>query len=230
MKILLASNNLHKLKEMRGIVAHSAPNISIVSPAEIGFSVDVEEHGTTFGENAHIKALALWLVAQGHPHPDAKPDKPLSAIRNLVREAGGPFPVLSDDSGVGIDALGGQPGLFSARFGADLLGDGADDRSRAELLLKRMEGKAQRGAHYTCNAVMVLDGNRYVQVQDIWEGVIGSAYVEGAGGFGYDPVFYLPDYNCTVSQLPQDQKDRISHRAKAVNGVLRAASFLPPLT
>lgn len=230
MKILLASNNRHKLLEMRGIVRYLSSTITISTPAEIGFSVDITEAGEDFGENAMTKARALWAFQNGKTFPGSTSMQKPSEIAAMIRGAGGPFPVISDDSGICVNALDGAPGLYSARFGSEILGPDANDRDRTELLLTRLENVAERNAHYTCNAVLLLSDSRFIQVQETWEGEIRHSYIEGSGGFGYDPVFYLSSFKCTVSQLPQEQKDRISHRAKAVNSVLRAAAILPPLT
>jgi len=216
MTVLLATNNQHKLQEMRGIIGQTGIPVNIILPADLGFRFTIEEKGSTFGENAWIKATGLWQLQHGNLVDGIACDESPASVHNLVRAAGGPFPVLSDDSGIGVTALNDAPGIFSARFGRVEIGSDATDRQRAELLLRRIEGATDRSAHYTCNAVLITDRNRYIQVQQIWEGLIADEYLPGDSGFGYDPVFFLPSHGCTVSRLPQLQKDRISHRAKAV--------------
>ncbi len=224
MTVLLASNNDHKFKEVVGIVESIASPVRVVRPVDLGFRFSCEETGTTFGENAAIKARAVWALQHGlliegvTVEPDAG-----SVNATILERFGSPLPVLSDDSGISVEALGGGPGVRSARYGTDQLGQEATDADRTALLLRTLANEADRRAHYTCNAILAFADDRFYQAQETWYGTITDREIHGESGFGYDPVFWLEEYSCSVSQLPQAQKDRISHRAKAVAAVLRAA-------
>jgi XTP/dITP diphosphohydrolase len=191
-RLLLATTNPHKLDEFRALLA-SAP-YALVDPRALGLDLDVEENGSTFAENAAIKALA-WARASG-------------------------MLALADDSGLEIDALGGAPGLYSARWaGADVSYD-----VRNRLIVSRLEGlpPAQRTARYRC-AIAVADPERVrICVEGVLEGRIADT-PRGSGGFGYDPIFAVPDSGRTVGEMPAAEKNHISHRARA------AAAALPEL-
>lgn len=185
MKIVLASGNPSKAREVRA--ALEGMNVELLLPAEAGFEFEVEETGSTYAENALIKARAAC-------------------------EASG-LPALADDSGVEVDALPGELGVRSARFG----GDGLDDSGRNALLLERMREvtDAGRGARYVC--VLAY------QKPDGWFGFFEGALhgrilraPQGEGGFGYDPLMYLPEQGCAVSELSLEVKNRISHRGIAL--------------
>ena len=183
MKAVLASHNKKKMKEMREIL--SRLGVELLSQAEAGVDLEPEETGATFEENARIKARA-------------------------VMEASG-LPAIADDSGLVVDALGGAPGVHSARYG----GEGLDDTGRWRLLLENMEGQARR----TCRFVSVIccafpDGSEIVS-RGKCEGELALA-PSGEGGFGYDPIFYLPELGRTMAQLTAEEKNRISHRGNAL--------------
>jgi XTP/dITP diphosphohydrolase len=149
---------------------------------------DPEETATTFYGNALIKARTLF---------------------ELMGE-----PVIADDSGICVDALNGEPGVYSARYGAtNGIELSAEDRNK--LLLSRMKGIPDRTARFVCNMVLYYGPDRFVSVQETLEGSIVSESGSGSGGFGYDPVLYLPEYGKTVAELSDDQKDLVSHRGKA---------------
>ena len=185
--VLLATTNPHKIEEFQAILA-LAPDYSLVSPRDLGLDVRVEETGTTFHENAVLKAIAY-------------------------AEAAGML-ALADDSGLEIDALHGEPGVWSARYG----GEATPYPERFRLLLERLSGvpEDQRTARYRCVIAIAEPAPRglYDVVDGTLEGVIASTPA-GTGGFGYDPIFYVPELGCTVAQMPAEEKHRISHRGKA---------------
>ena len=183
MKFVLASQNQHKLAEMQAIL--SAHGVEVVLQGDLGLHVDVEETGTTFAENAMLKARA-------------------------VMEASG-LPAIADDSGVCVDALNGAPGVYSARYG----GPGLDDAGRYRLLLENMRGAASRTAHFTSAIACVFPNGDTIEAEGVCPGSIGFAPV-GDGGFGYDPVFFLPQLRKTYAQLTPEEKAAVSHRGKAL--------------
>ncbi len=183
MKFVLASQNQHKLAEMQAIL--SAHGVEVVLQGDLGLHVDVEETGTTFAENALLKARA-------------------------VMEASG-LPAIADDSGVCVDALNGAPGVYSARYG----GPGLDDEGRYRLLLENMRGASSRTAHFTSAIACVFPNGDVIEAEGVCPGSIGFAPV-GDGGFGYDPVFFLPQLRKTYAQLTPEEKAAVSHRGKAL--------------
>jgi XTP/dITP diphosphohydrolase len=188
-RLLLATTNPHKLDEFRALLA-PAP-FALVDPRTLGLDLDVEETGNTFAENAATKAQ-VWARASG-------------------------MLALADDSGLEIDALGGAPGLYSARWaGADVSYD-----VRNRLVVTQLEGlpPAERTARYRC-AIAVADPERVrILVEGVLEGRIADA-PRGNGGFGYDPIFEVPESGRTVGEMSAAEKQRISHRARAVAAAL----------
>lgn len=186
MKFILASQNKHKLAEFRQIL--TPLGIMLVSPDELGLQVDVEENGTTFAENSRIKAQAL-LELTG-------------------------LPTIADDSGLQVDALKGAPGIFSARYGGAAC---KDDAQRCLLLLHNLQDveEAARTARFVCVITCLFPDGRSIVSQGVCEGRI-AARMSGSGGFGYDPVFYVPSEQCTFSEMPQQRKNALSHRGKAL--------------
>ncbi len=170
----------------------------IRSPDELGLDFNPEETGQSFLENALIKARALFA---------------------LVRE-----PVLADDSGLCVDALDGRPGLFSARYGAEN-GQKLDMAERNRLLLAELGDADNRRARFICSMVLLLSSSRFYAVQESLEGLLIKES-RGKGGFGYDPIVYLPEYGCTVAELDENTKNTISHRGKA--GAAIAAMIAAP--
>lgn len=165
--------------------------LKVVSMDEAGAGKEIEENGCTFEENALIKARAIHAVTGGF--------------------------VMADDSGLEVDWLNGAPGIYSARFG----GEGVTDAERNRKLLELMAEvpTEKRAARFVCAiAVMLPDGN-YFTVRGTCEGRIHQE-TAGENGFGYDPLFFLPEYNRTMAQLPSDEKNRISHRARALQKML----------
>jgi XTP/dITP diphosphohydrolase len=227
--LLLASNNRHKRSEMKGIIRQLAAEVTLLQPADIGFSFDAEENSTTFGGNSLIKARALHGLIRGVAHPGVTSDRDPSEIAEIVvSRLGETLPaVVADDSGICVRALDNRPGVYSARFGDTPDGPALDDEGRNDILLRTLADHSDRDAHYVCNATIILDAERWVQAEETWHGEILRERKPGSTGFGYDPIVWLKDYGCSVAQLPQAQKDRVSHRAKAMRRVLAAAGWLP---
>ena len=183
MKYVLATHNPGKLKEMGAILARFG--VEVVSPKDLGLTVDVEETGTTFAENAMLKAKAICAAAQ--------------------------LPAIADDSGLCVDALNGGPGVYSARYG----GDGLDDRGRYMLLLNNMRGQTTRAAHFACAIACAFPNGDTLTAEGRCDGTIAFAPM-GEGGFGYDPVFFVPEKAKTFGQLTAEEKSAISHRGRAL--------------
>jgi XTP/dITP diphosphohydrolase len=168
-------------------------------PAVDGYSFSYAETGESFLENAYGKAGALYA---------------------LVKQ-----PVLADDSGLCIDCLEGGPGIYSARFGSGDRGKPLNDHERNRYLLARLRGCTDRSAFFVCCMVLMLDDSRFFTAQETLHGEISSS-PRGKGGFGYDPLFYLPEYKCTVAQLSAEQKDALSHRGKAARVIAAVLQHL----
>ena len=183
MKVVLASKNQHKLVEMRDILA--AQGVEVVLESEVGADVEVEETGTTFAENAMLKAKAICELAK--------------------------LPAIADDSGLCVDALNGAPGVYSARYG----GEGLDDQGRYTLLLQNLRGQTTRAAHFTCAIACAFPNGDTITAEGQAPGTIAFAPM-GDNGFGYDPVFFVPEKAKTFAQLTQEEKAEISHRGKAL--------------
>lgn len=183
MKFILATHNPGKLREMATIL--SQYGVEVVSPADVGITVDVEETGTTFAENAMLKAKAICAAAD--------------------------LPAIADDSGLCVDALNGGPGVYSARYG----GEGLDDKGRYTLLLQNMRGQTTRAAHFACAIACAFPNGDELTAEGRCDGTIAFAPM-GEGGFGYDPVFFVPEKAKTFGQLTAEEKSSISHRGKAL--------------
>ena len=182
MKIVLASSNEHKVKEINAIA--NGYGIEFVLPPK-GF--DPVEDGMTFEENSYIKARAAWEMSRTWS--------------------------LADDSGLCIDALGGKPGIYSARYAET-------PQKRIERVLSEMEGIQDRAAHFACAMTLINpDGEVAFTYTGICEGSIITEQ-RGSHGFGYDPIFLLKGSDKTIAELPDDEKNKISHRSKALNAVL----------
>lgn len=181
-KYLLASNNAHKVEEFKKIFENLG--LELVTPKELGIKCDPDENGATFEENSLIKARAFFKLSG--------------------------LPTVADDSGLCVDALGGEPGIYSARYGGL-----DDDASRLDLLLSNMKDKTDRKAHFSCAISCVKDENTEFAVRADAFGTLTDA-PQGEGGFGYDPIFVPDGYTQTYAQLPSDVKNSISHRANAL--------------
>ena len=183
MKYVLATHNPGKLKEMGAILAQFG--VEVVSPKDLGLTVDVEETGATFAENAMLKAKAICAAAK--------------------------LPAIADDSGLCVDALNGGPGVYSARYG----GEGLDDKGRYTLLLSSMRGQTTRAAHFACAIACAFPNGDTLTAEGRCDGTIAFAPM-GEGGFGYDPVFFVPEKAKTFGQLTAEEKSAISHRGRAL--------------
>ena len=186
-KLIVASNNEHKINEIKQIL--SKLPLEVISLKEANIDIDVEETGSTFMENAYLKASEIFKVTQG----------------NMV---------LADDSGLSVESLDGAPGIFSARFA----GVHGNNKANNEKLLSLLEGKNvdERKAKFICAMVLIINDNEIVKVQGEAEGII-TAEFRGEEGFGYDPLFFVEKYNKTFAQMTSDEKNAISHRGKALN-------------
>ena len=172
-----------KLEEMSEIL--SALGVEVVLEADVGVDVEVEETGATFAENAMLKAKAV-CAASG-------------------------LPAIADDSGLCVDALGGAPGVYSARYG----GEGLDDAGRYRLLLSNLRGQPTRAAHFACAIACAFPNGDTLTAEGRCDGAIAYAPM-GEGGFGYDPVFLVPEKAKTFGQLTAEEKSAISHRGRAL--------------
>jgi XTP/dITP diphosphohydrolase len=191
-KLVIASNNAGKLREFQLLLAPLG--IEILTQAQLGIS-EAEEPHCTFVENALAKA------------------------RHASRESG--LPALADDSGICVDALGGAPGVYSARYA----GEPKSDARNNQALLDALQNQPNRRAHYYCVLVFVRhpDDPQPLIAEGEWHGDILTA-PQGEGGFGYDPLFLVPEFNQTAAQLDREQKHAISHRGKAMQVLLKKLS------
>lgn len=184
MKLLLATNNKGKLRELQAILADLP--LEILAPADIRLTLEVDEDGLTYAENAAKKAVAFQRAS------------------GLV--------CLADDSGLEVDALGGAPGLRSARYSSK---PGATDRDRRMTLLQNLADKPRPWTARFRATMAVAGPDGSVEIAEgICEGEI-SPEERGSGGFGYDPVFFIPEFGRTMAELPEETKNRLSHRARA---------------
>lgn len=188
MKLIIASNNAHKLVEIKAILGGYFDEI--VSLREAGIEHETVEDGSSFMENALKKAREIVEISD--------------------------CCALADDSGICVDALDGAPGIYSARFA----GEHGNDAKNNALLLEKLKGAADRSAHFTCAAALVRPDGTEVKSEGYFYGEIAQC-LSGANGFGYDPLFYVPEYGCTAAQLPADVKNSISHRANALAGLVK---------
>ena len=187
MKLIIASNNAHKIYEIKTILGEKFTEI--LSMKEAGISHETVEDGTTFMENALKKA------------------------REIAEISG--FAALADDSGICVDHLGGAPGIYSARFSGE---HGNDERNNS-LLLEKLKGAVDRGAHYTAAVALVYPNGESVTAEGYMYGEITDA-PRGTRGFGYDPLFVPTGMTCTVAELTDSEKNAISHRGAALRALL----------
>ena len=211
--ILVATNNPHKLSELRRIL----PGVDLRKPADLGLELRAAETGSTYLENALIKAEALAELASTLK-PDAEP-------RRQGQEGGG-WVILADDSGLEVDALDGRPGIYSARYGTQEGGEDLDDTGRTERLLTELADSENRRAAYHCSVVL-LAGRELLAAHATWPGRIAGEITPGGTGFGYDPVFIPEDHSEPVSLMTEAAKAGESHRARATRRVAAAAAAWP---
>ncbi|MBW9170326.1 XTP/dITP diphosphatase [Clostridium estertheticum] len=186
-KIIIASNNDHKIREIKEILSEF--DFEILSLKEANINIDVDETGSTFIDNAYIKASEIYKIADG----------------NMV---------LADDSGLAVESLNGAPGVFSARFA----GVHGDTKANNEKLLYLLDGASEheRKAKFICAMVLIVNVDKVIKVQGEVDGVITSEFM-GDEGFGYDPLFYVEEYKKTFAQMNAEVKNAISHRGRALN-------------
>ena len=183
MKLIIASNNAHKIREIKRILGTKFD--PILSLREAGIDHETIEDGTTFIENARKKATEIAAISG--------------------------CPSLADDSGISVDALGGAPGVYSARFA----GEHGNDEKNNDLLLEKLEGVSDRGAHYTAAMVIAYPDGTTVECEGYLYGTIGYERI-GTGGFGYDPLFFPKGSTRTLAEYTEDEKNAISHRGNAL--------------
>lgn len=184
MKLYFASGNDHKRKEMSRLLG----GYDLVLPKDEGIEFDPEETGSDYISNAVIKAEALYSIVHA--------------------------PVLADDSGLSVDALGGKPGVHTARYGEDEAGRKLSAEEKYMLLLKNMEGITDRKAHFVTALCLILSDDRRYIIQETCDGSIALS-PSGTAGFGYDPVFFIDEAGMIAAELPEGEKDRYSHRGRA---------------
>lgn len=225
MNILLATNNTHKRLEIGGICDAFDLEVTLYQPSDFGIEWTAAEAGDTFAENAAAKGWGLHALIRGTRLPHVTSTRPAEDVARVFGDRFGDRPpvVLADDSGISVRALAGRPGVHSAIYGDDTEGRSLSDAERVQRLLAELGSSEDRTAWYTCHALLILDDQRYLSAQMTWHGEVATEPLPGTSGFGYDPVFVLPEFATSVSRLPQQQKDRISHRAQAVSTVIRAA-------
>lgn len=188
MKIVLASRNKHKIGELQALMSKYIDGIEILSLDDVGIYGEIEEDGQTFGENALIKARAA--AASGYIG-------------------------VGDDSGLAVRALGGAPGIYSARYS----GEHGNDAANNALLLKNLAEKDDRYGEFVCSVALVFpDGREFIAVEGRTGGIILES-PRGEGGFGYDPLFYYEPFGKTFSEMSPEEKNSISHRGKAIEAL-----------
>ena len=191
MKLIIASNNKDKIKEIKQIL--SSHFDEIISIKEAGINHETVEDGTTFMENAIKKAKEICNISG--------------------------CPTLADDSGICVDALNGEPGIYSARYS----GEHGNDQMNNKLILENLKGKSDRKAHYTCAMALIFPDGRELLAEGYWHGEIAHE-PKGTNGFGYDPLFIPDGFDCTSAELTPEAKNDISHRRNALNLLLEKLS------
>ena len=190
-RIIFATGNEGKMREIRVLLADLG--LPVLSMKEAGAEPEIVEDGATFGENAEIKARAVW---------------------NLTGDI-----VLADDSGLVVDHLGGEPGIYSARY----MGEDTSYEIKNRNIIDRLKQAAgqERRARFVCNIAAVLPGGQVLHTEETMEGLIADEPA-GQGGFGYDPILYLPAYGMTSAEISMEEKNKISHRGKALRAMKTA--------
>ena len=188
-KIIIATSNKGKLKEINELLSHK--DVEVVSMKDAGIDIDIEENGTTFEENAEIKA------------------KTVCEMTNHI--------TIADDSGLEIDYFGGEPGIYSARY----LGYDTPYAEKNAIILERLKDakESERSARFVCSASAAFPNGKVVTVKETMEGRIAYE-ISGNGGFGYDPIFFYPPMNQTVAEMGSEEKNKISHRGKAFKALI----------
>lgn len=187
-KIIFATGNEGKMKEVRSILRDLG--LPVLSMKEAGADPEIVENGSTFGENAEIKAREVWKITGGI--------------------------VLADDSGLVVDYIGGEPGIYSARY----MGEHTSYEIKNRNIINRLKGAAgeSRSARFVCNIAAVLPDGQVLHTEETMEGLIAEEPA-GQGGFGYDPILFLPGYGVTSAEITMEDKNKISHRGKALRAM-----------
>ncbi|MFL0194196.1 XTP/dITP diphosphatase [Clostridium sp. WILCCON 0269] len=195
-ELIVASNNWNKIKEIKKIL--SKYPIKVISMKEANINIDIVEDGTTFRENAYKKAKTIYDLLKGQ------------------------CMVLGDDSGLVVRGLNGRPGVYSARFA----GEHGNDKKNNEKLLKLLEGKdyEDRKAKFVCAMTLIIDENKMLEVEGEIEGMICDEE-RGENKFGYDPLFYVPEYNITFGEMDPTLKNCISHRSMALKKLEKGMKY-----
>ena len=194
-EIMIATSNAHKVEEFREML--EPLGIQVRSLLDLEEKVEIEETGTTFAENAMIKATEIAKIVRQMPeYADAI--------------------VMADDSGLEIDYLNKEPGIYSARY----MGEDTSYDIKNQALLDRLDGveDAKRTARFVCAIAAAFPDGSTEAVRGTMEGIIGHE-IAGENGFGYDPIFYLPEYGCTSAEISMEEKNKISHRGKALRAI-----------
>lgn len=197
MKIILATNNEHKLSEIRSIFNK---DIEVLSMKDVGIDTDIEENGETIFENSRIKAVYVTTELKKKNFPF-------------------PYTVISDDTGLMVEALNGEPGVYSARYAG---GEGHDSEANMQLLLKKLNGCENRKAHFSTIITLIEEKASFLSHMMFFEGRVDGTILKekhGTEGFGYDPIFQPDGYDCSFAELGIDIKNKISHRAIAIGKV-----------
>ena len=197
MKIILATNNEHKLSEIRSIFDK---DIEVLSMKDVGIDTDIEENGETIFENSRIKAVYVTTELKKKNFPF-------------------PYTVISDDTGLMVEALNGEPGVYSARYAG---GEGHDSEANMQLLLKKLNGCENRKAHFSTIITLIEEKASLLSHMMFFEGRVDGTILKekhGTEGFGYDPIFQPDGYDCSFAEMGIDLKNKISHRAIAIGKV-----------
>lgn len=197
MKIILATNNEHKLSEIRSIFDK---DIEVLSMKDVGIDADIEENGETIFENSRIKAVYVTTELKKKNFPF-------------------PYTVISDDTGLMVEALNGEPGVYSARYAG---GEGHDSEANMQLLLKKLNGCENRKAHFSTIITLIEEKASFLSHMMFFEGRVDGTILKekhGTEGFGYDPIFQPDGYDCSFAEMGIDIKNKISHRAIAIGKV-----------
>ena len=197
MKIILATNNEHKLSEIRSIFDK---DIEVLSMKDVGIDTDIEENGETIFENSRINAVYVTTELKKKNFPF-------------------PYTVISDDTGLMVEALNGEPGVYSARYAG---GEGHDSEANMQLLLKKLNGCENRKAHFSTIITLIEEKASFLSHMMFFEGRVDGTILKekhGTEGFGYDPIFQPDGYDCSFAEMGIDLKNKISHRAIAIGKV-----------
>jgi len=203
MNIWFATGNAHKKAELSAILKTHGVDCRLLIPKDAGLDFDPEETGASFHENALLKANELYAL--------------LYKARPALFSPGDP--VIADDSGICVDALDGRPGIYSARYAGKERESGVKKLEAGErntLLLEELGNAPDRRARFVCAMVLMYTPNRFFIAQETMEGEIVKSleHAKGAGGFGYDPILFIPELRRTVAELSEEEKNTISHRGK----------------